>query len=90
MKKVTVNRSRWLFGGTPGISVLRDEEGRSCCLGFAMAQVCGLRYGRLEELSAPSDVAYTLKKTFKPFTYGKENSKFSREAMGINDDESLS
>lgn len=55
MKKVTVDRSKWLRGEGPMDSfLLRATDGKMCCLGFVLQQAYGKTDDELLQFKAPS------------------------------------
>lgn len=56
MRKLTIDRSRWLRGEGSDISFLRRErDGKMCCLGFLALQ-CGMTVAKITGVANPSDV----------------------------------
>lgn len=91
-KKVKINRKKWLRGMKDGdkkkkCPVLLNDEGQRCCLGFAICQIGKIKKDKILEELTPQDLDFQV----SPFSYRDENyienSKFTKECMGINDDE---
>jgi hypothetical protein len=55
--KFVIDRERWLRGDRPdlGMSMLRDEHGRMCCLGF-YAEACGVAPEAIEQVADPAGI----------------------------------
>lgn len=59
VKKLVIDRSKWLRG-KPGDGVLlRPEDGRMCCLGF-LGRACGLTEGEINSQGCPQDTESAL------------------------------
>jgi hypothetical protein len=94
-RKVVVDRSKWRFGGDIknvkyGWTMLLNERGFKCCLGFAIQQLEGVPEHEMLNLKDPAD----LNKRMKDLTIliGPEsivNSGLSNELMMLNDNRRL-
>ncbi len=97
MKKVAIDRSKWRFGGDEdddlvedrGPTLLLNDAGNMCCLGFAAKQLAGLDDKDMSSAIDPGDLEFEL----KPLNY-KDNisgrircSDFTFNAAWINDKE---
>lgn len=82
MKTFVVKRTRWLRGR---MSVLRDDRGRQCCLGFVGRQ-CGVKAKDLLHVLLPRDLADKNFINYPQLTRGMGWDDFS----DINDSEELS
>ena len=83
MKTITIVRSRWLRNnGMSAQSVLLDEQGRKCCLGFAICQISKLPKERLLDKMCPRDVF--AKESFLTDEDLWDN-ELATDAMAIND-----
>ena len=88
--KVVVERSKWLRGDS-GFSMLRDEDGRMCCLGFAM-RVEGFTGAQLLDRVTPQGVALSRQQwrgsRLTRLTYDDDdwsNTNWAHAAMTLND-----
>lgn len=85
MKKFTVRRSKWLRGTDHGR--LLDEEGKMCCLGFGVNQICRVTKKDLLDKTRPSNVLFRN----TPFTHCEgEDRVFIEKVIDINDSEVIS
>ena len=98
-RKVRIKRSKWLRGQRWGkhyplsgaCTMMCDQDGNMCCLGFAANQISGVTKNRMLETFAPSDVyrgKSFLTKLDTRFTYTSrcvDNNQFAKRAMKIND-----
>lgn len=98
--QLVIDRTKWARGGINGSSMLLNDEGNMCCLGFAAIAV-GLSeddiidVGEFEELHADSHIELIDGLDFNPFcTIGDSgnddnpriyNTEFHDEAVKIND-----
>ena len=55
MKKLVINVKRWLHGGK-SLSVLRNESGSMCCLGF-LARDCGANVSDILNQPSPEETS---------------------------------
>lgn len=101
MKKVTIDRSKWRFGGVEfydlcGPTALRNSKGYKCCLGFACEQLSGINLAEVrnsEYLATPSGFPFDFNGIF---TYVKDKHTVKSDlpwvvkAIRINDKPELS
>lgn len=91
MKKFTVRRSKWLRG--KGDGYLLNDEGKMCCLGFAVNQICKVPKKKLLDTFRPCDVLESTKETtFTTISYENViiDKHFVEEAIEVNDDSTIS
>lgn len=95
MKTIIIDEKKWRCGKEgknsrgKGETLLRNEEGYQCCLGFACQQL-GYR-GKITGYTEPSYLPVTIKGlSIKDSDYGYiGNSEFAFQAIKINDDATL-
>ena len=87
MKKFTVKRSKWLRG--TGNGKLLNLQGKMCCLGFAVNQICRIPKKKLLREWSPLDV---VKDTLRDgvFTKDDNNKYFVEQAIKANDNGAIS
>lgn len=103
--KLVIDRSKWLRGeGSSNSKLLRESDGKMCCLGF-YAKQCGYTDEEILQRAAPGDVARTkgVRQGFEPLissgtgcqceecrnTPRLVNSSLCSELMNVNDDETV-
>lgn len=65
-----IERSRWVRGDKGGLSLMRNDQGNMCCLGF-LALACGYSPAELDDVADPESVACrTRKDLFPKGTFG--------------------
>lgn len=96
MKRLTIDRSRWLRGPLLGSKndyscLLRRGDMRMCCLGF-LAVDCGIPKEDLLEVASPAATSKAHRRlwpegTLVPNSFGElENSLLMEKLMAANDD----
>lgn len=81
---LTINRTRWARRGIRGQSLLRNERGNMCCLGF-LGRACGIKPAALTGMGIPWALDQELRAK-----YPKGANKHFGELAGINDDKTKS
>ena len=102
MKKIRIDRTRWIRGGKDGngalskTSLCEDKGGpyHMCCLGFAAHQLSKKSLNNLIGKATPGNLKFVvsplnLKFNNTPFT-NISNTTFSSECIGINDTKDIS
>jgi hypothetical protein len=96
MKKLVINRKKWLRGPDRD-SMLLDDHGRMCCLGFAARQLCGAKPKDIRGHSSPAskpdvfetDLAWLIKKSrglpIQDSTVGNHLMSINDQSEGITD-----
>ena len=94
MEKLIIDRERWLRGVMRyNDSMMLDENGYRCCLGFYAEQIDGVPDKNILMESTPVGCGITapLKSLLRSKTDGfHSNSEVAYRAMDINDDKSIS
>jgi len=102
MKKLTIQRSKWLRGEGPGQSYLiRRTDQKMCCLGF-FGLACGLNPERMTDVGSPIGIPLMLKETYSKvwsskvpeakFLFsagGGGHSESANDLMNVNDNNNL-
>ncbi len=90
MRKLVIDRKKWLKGDDGNNSCMLDDDGHMCCLGFVARRITKLSKERLFRQGTPADcylgeslLTYSSDGTLR-------DNDFSAEAMDINDDSGLS
>lgn len=89
MKKLVISVKRWLRGGKAE-SVLRNESGSMCCLGF-LARDCGASVNNILNKSTPmvtADINWP-KGILTNDSFGGYDSTITNQIVTVNDHESL-
>jgi hypothetical protein len=109
MKTLTIDRSKWRTGGDDfiepqkdlGRTMLLNDKGQMCCLGFYSKQLGGLSDEEILNIDAPSTLAercgygrmngdmLRLVKNDFCGEFKTENTSFAEEAIAINDNERI-
>lgn len=86
MKRFTVKRSKWARGGQNGSSLLLNQQGSMCCLGFAANQISCILKKKLALAACPDEVfkGASFLTRLDDEGYVVDN-KLSDEAIEIND-----
>lgn len=58
MNKIIIDRSKWLRGGS---GVLSNIDGKMCCLGFALNQLCSISQDIMFNHGCPEDLTTSIK-----------------------------
>lgn len=96
MKKLVIERSKWLSPVTVGNNFPMYNSKKACCLGHACHKLFGVPWAKMKDgiIGDPEDLQRIYEEQFDlGFLYNKRshrNTKFSNKAIGINDNESLS
>ncbi len=99
MKKVLIDRSHWRnarqdrFAHSFGETFLLNDEGYSCCLGFACQQLGGVQKYEMNNICFPSDLNFkvtSLNEPSKRYESCFVDTRLSQKAIHINDDRHLS
>lgn len=98
MKNLVISVKRWLHGGRSR-SVLRNETGSMCCLGF-LARDCGASVDQIVDLYSPQNLPQVKwpKKLLRKSTeadrvyhsLSKVNTELTKDMIKVNDDKTLS
>jgi len=92
MKRIRINRSRWMRGQSPEKSSMlwSSRLQKGCCLGHAIHQISKCPWDSLNNLTSPRH--YFDKESFLTERHGVgcSDNLFADDAMAINDDTSLS
>ena len=107
--KVRINRAKWINGAYGaygesngyGYTSLCNEMDMRCCLGFAINQVCNIKYEDLEGVASPIEICVLKNKkltnklslfinNISTEGYAVEETLFTQEAIKINDDSMIS
>jgi hypothetical protein len=108
MKTLTIDRSKWRTGGDDLIepretmmarTMLLNEKGQMCCLGFYSKQLGGLSDEEILNIDAPNTLAERcgydrmnddmMRLVKKGYEFGVEHTSFTIEAITINDNERI-
>lgn len=97
MLKVVVKRDMWLRGeGGEESYLLREEDERMCCLGFA-ALAAGFTPDQIRRIRTPRDIGYLKPQnplikattTYDAFTEARSSTNLTCDLMQLNDDEGM-
>jgi len=107
MKTLTIDRSKWRTGGDDfiepqkdlGRTMLLNDKGQMCCLGFYSKQLGGLSDDEILNLEEPRTLAERcgydrmnddmMRLVKKGYEFGPEHTSFTIEAITINDNERI-
>lgn len=95
MKKLVIERSKWLSPVIAGNNFPMYNSKKACCLGHACHKLFGVPWARMKDSSIgdPQDVQRVYNEIYDlGFLYNKylhDNTVFSKKAIQINDNESL-
>ena len=93
MKTLIIRRKKWLHGKVSG-SMLLNDKGKMCCLGFYAQQIGGLKPNQILGMRAPESLGKLSLRTLRKLVYKDGNGEANNTdhcytLMSVNDDHKI-